>query len=214
MKKIQIKLANARENPEAWLALRRHHITATDWPKITGSSRWGTTDDVIFDKQTSDIEWEWEGESEFSLPMQVGTDLEPLIIKTAKKMQGPGTYLSQAFVTRKHMGFTPDLALVRDRSDWVLTEIKVSVRDWRGTVPLDCMDQVRFQATVLGIDQVQVIHLKLASWKEGLELIRSESVPPKRLAVYRVDVSEAERKRIEQQAERWWKIHIVNGGES
>ena len=207
MKKVTITNVNATEKREIWLALRRQHITATDWPRITGTSPWATSRDVIADKLNAG----GEGEGKRTIPMQVGTDLEPLIIKQAKKLLGPGKYLSQAFVSRRHLGFTPDLARIDESSDWVLAEIKVSVMSWRGAVPAYCLDQVKFQATVLGINQVHVIHLKLANWEEGLEMIESGSIPMNRLSVYRVDVSEAERKLIERNAERWWTAHIVDG---
>ena len=207
MKKVTITYVSATEKRELWLALRRQHITATDWPKITGTNPWASAGDVISDKRSSGNE-RW---SKPDLPLQIGTDLEPMIIEKVKKMLGPGEFLSQAFVSRGHLGFTPDLARINGGSDWVLAEIKVSVMDWRGAVPAYCLDQVKFQATVLGIDQVQVIHLKLASWEEGLEMIEAGSVPMDRLAVYRVDVSEAARKLIERKAERWWKAHIVDG---
>lgn len=207
MKKVTITNFNAKEDREAWLALRRQHITATDWPKITGTSRWGTEADVIADKGNIDC----GGYFKPSLPMRVGTDLEPLIIERVLELLGPGEYLSQEFISRKHLGFTPDLVQVNKASDWVLVEIKVSVKDWNEEVPPDYLDQVKFQATVLGIDQVQIVHLKLASWSEGLQIIRSGDLPEDNLTRYLVDVDEGERKQIERKADRWWKSHILEG---
>lgn len=207
MHKVTITNVNAKEDREAWLALRRQHITATDWPKITGTSRWGTPEDVLADKQDREVE------SEFgtSLPMRVGTDLEPLIIERAKPLLGSGEFLSQAFVARKHLGFTPDLMRIQEDAEWALAEIKVSVKAWRGAVPADYLDQVQFQAMVLGVDQVQVIHLQLSSWQEGLRMIRSGTLPVNRLAWYQVQVNERQRNRIERQATEWWKRNILNG---
>lgn len=207
MKKVIITNVNAKEDREAWLALRRQHITATDWPKIMGTSRWGNAVDVISDKESDDDEDYFQP----SLPMRVGTELEPLIIHIAMEMLGPGYYLTQQFVSRKHIGFTPDLLQINDGSDWVLVEIKVSVKDWNGIVPPDYMDQVKFQAMVLGIDQVQVVHLKLASWQEGLRMIQSRDIPDENLTRYLVDVDEAERNQIERTADRWWELHISDG---
>ncbi len=204
MKSVTITNANATENREAWLAMRRQHLTATDWPKITGTSRWGNVNDVIADKKNNFP----EGGFAPSLPMRVGTDLEPLIVERARDLLGPGEYLSQAFISRKHLGFTPDLVQVNRSSDWVLVEIKVSVKDWSEEVPPDYLDQVKFQATVLGIDQVQVIHLKLSSWQEGLGLIRSGNLPERSLTRHLVDVDASERDQIERQSDRWWKLHI------
>jgi len=204
MKKVTLTNVNAKEDREAWLALRRQHITATDWPKITGTSRWGTEADVISDKNIDADEDYFQP----SLPMRVGTELEPLIIEIAMEMLGPGEYLTQQFVSRKHIGFTPDLLQIHTTSDWVLVEIKVSVKDWNDAVPPDYLDQVKFQATVLGIDQVQIVHLKLASWQEGLEMIRSGYIPEDSLTRYLVDINEGERKQIERKADRWWKFRI------
>ena len=207
MNKVTITHVNAADNREAWLALRRQHLTATDWPKITGTSRWGTAEEVTWDKLGSAP----TGTFKSSLPMQVGTDLEPLIIKQAKNVLGRGEYLSQAFLARRHMGFTPDLIRLHKTTDWVLAEIKVSVAEWGGAVPPDYLDQVRFQATVLGLDRVQVFHMQLASWGEGLRLIKLGKVPPESLTVYQVEVGTAERKRIERQSLRWWKENILLG---
>lgn len=94
----------------------------------------------------------------------------------------------------------------------------MSVKEWGGLVPPDYLDQVRFQATVLGLKQVQVVHLKPANWSEGPAMIKSGSVPPERLAVHRVMVGEDERKAIEQGAEGWWMkfVHpfLKSGGSS
>jgi hypothetical protein len=140
--------------------------------------------------------------------MRVGTALEPLIIQSVQKDWGPGKYLSQVFVSRKHLGFTPDLVRLETPDQWLLAEIKVSVKPWRGGVPPDYLDQVSFQATVLGIGQVQVIHLQLESWGEGLALIRSGALPKGRLTAYNVEVDEVDRRGIERKAERWWKAHM------
>jgi hypothetical protein len=128
-----------------------------------------------------------------------------LIIEQTKIHLGRGDYLSQAFISRKHIGFTPDLVLIDKPSNWVLAEIKVSVVEWCGWVPPDYLDQVKFQATVLGVDEVLVVHLQLRSWKEGLWMIREGVVPTDRLVAYKVPVDESERLEIEQKAERWWK---------
>jgi len=169
-----------------------------------GSSRWGNVSDVIADK----LYLQNEGVFEPSLPMRVGTALEPLIIQTVKEEWGRGNYLSQVFISRKCMGFTPDLILLEQCSDWVLAEIKVSIKDWGGWVPEEYLDQVRFQATVLGLDEVQVIHLNLQTWAEGFQMIRGRSVPTDRLVAYRVKVPERERRQVERDAERWWREHI------
>ena len=207
VQRVTIAKVNARSDREAWLELRRRHLTATDWPKLTGTSRWGSAEDVIANKQGCSSEERFAP----SLPMRVGTDLEPLILKRAMKLLGPGEYLSQEFISRKHLGFTPDLVQVNRSSEWVLVEIKVSVKEWNGEVPPDYLDQVRFQATVLGLDQVQLIHLKLSSWQDGLRIIRSGLLPEEDLTRYLVDVDEAERRHIEQKADRWWKLNIETG---
>ena len=207
MHKFTITDVNASSNRDAWLDLRRQHITATDWPKITGTSRWQSAHQVISDK----LETEFGGVFTPNLPMKVGSELEPLIISKAKGILGRGEYLSQAFISRKKLGFTPDLILMKPTSDWILAEIKVHKAEWGGVVPPDYLDQVRFQATVLGVNQVHVIHLPLTSWGEGLRLINSGDVPLKRLEVLRVDINETERKQIERKALRWWKENIECG---
>lgn len=204
MHKVTITKANASENREEWLAIRRRHVTATDWPKITGTSPFGTAEKVLNEKLPATP----GGSSTVSLPMRVGTALEPLIIARARSWMGPGEYLSQAFITRRHLGFTPDLARIDKPSGWVVAEIKVSVREWGGKVPPEYIDQVKFQATVLGLNRVQVVHLKLSNWAEGLAMIKSGSIPMERLAVYHVQAKEDERRGIEQQAEKWWRSYI------
>jgi len=173
MHKVTITHASATENREAWLAIRRRHVTATDWPKITGTSRWGNEEDVINGKLGEERE-RW---SVPPLPIRVGNELEPLIIEQTKIYLGRGDYLSQAFVSRRHIGFTPDLALIDRPSGWLLAEIKVSVKEWNGWVPSDYLDQVKFQATVLGVSEVLVVHLQLQSWKEGLCDVLPTSIP-------------------------------------
>lgn len=81
MHRFVVHSANASENREEWLAIRRSHVTATDWPKITGSSRWGSACDVVADKRYGSEYEDWPT----PLPMRVGSDLEPLIINEIKK---------------------------------------------------------------------------------------------------------------------------------
>jgi len=207
MRRVKITDANASENREIWLALRRQHITATDWPRINGTSCYGNASDVMTDKLVVHADNDYED----SLPIRVGRGLEPLIVDKTIKRLGKGDYLSQVFISRKHMGFTPDLLQINQGTDWALSEIKVSKRKWSGTVPPEVLDQVRYQATVLGIGQVQVVHLELSSWEEGLEMMRAGTFPARRLAVYRVEVNEAQRNRIERESEKWWKAHVLNG---
>lgn len=203
MHQVTIHKVNSSCDREAWLALRQGYLTATDWPKITGSSRWGDDSDVIADKTLP-----LEGPVfEPSLPMRVGTGLEPLIIRHIRGEWGEGDDYSQVFITRKHMGFSPDLLLWQE-GRWRLAEIKVSIRSWDGWVPEDYLDQVRFQATVLGIDDVHVVHLQLASWREGLQMMRNRSVPVERLTMYEVPVTVRERRRIASQSARWWNSNI------
>ena len=204
MHRVLITRVNATEGREAWLDLRRRHLTATDWPQITGSSRWGSEEDVIFDKLNPVT----DDNGQPTLSMQVGTGLEPFVVDSCKREHGSGEYLAQAFLSRNILGFTPDMIRITPGSDWEITEIKVSVKDWGGYVPPGYLDQVRFQATVLGVDHVRVVHLKLQSLKEGFDLIKTGRVSHNRLAIYRVDVPEAERKRIERQAIRWWKDNV------
>jgi predicted phage-related endonuclease len=206
MNKITITKTNATEDRLAWLALRRQHLTATDWPKITGTSRWGSAEDVVLDKLSEDS----DGDFEPNIPMRVGTSLEPYIIERTKNRLGPGDYLSQVFISRQCLGFTPDLIRLDRGTEWVLSEIKVSVKDWRGVVPPDYLDQVRFQAMVLGLDEVQVVHLQLPSWQEGLRLVEVGAIPDRLLATYRVAVGVQERKLIERKAKRWWAENIEN----
>lgn len=207
MKRFTIMNVNAKSNKKAWLELRRQHLTATDWPKITGTSRWGNADDVVADKRSYD----YTGDFTPSFPMRVGTALEPLIAERVMEWMEPGEYLSQDFICRKHLGFTPDLLRIDSSSNLELVEIKVSVKDWNDEVPPDYMDQVKFQATVLGIDQVQIVHLKLPNWPEGFSIARSGNLPEEGLSVYVVDIDEAERGRVERKAERWWKENIERG---
>jgi len=204
MQRVEIINANAAKNREVWLSVRRKHVTATDWPKITGTSRWGNACDVIEDKRYGTE----EAFRSVPLPMRVGTALKPLIIKEIKKEWGPGRYLSQSFISRKHLGFTPDLAMVYEGDDWGLAEIKVSVKRWFELVPPYYLDQVEFQATVLGIQRVHIVHLELNDWGEGFRMLKVGKVPTDRLELYPIDVSSSVRRRIERQAEGWWASHI------
>jgi|GEM_PF-2871688 len=203
MHKVSIFDVNAVLGCQAWLALRHEYLTATDWPKITGASRWGDASTVIADKASLPD----DEERVLPLPMRVGKELEPLIIESIKKEWGEGDYLSQVFIARKYMGFTPDL-LLWEGDQWKLAEVKVSIRDWNGWVPEDYLDQVRFQATVLGVREVHVVHLKLSSWAEGSWMIGEQSVPTDRLTVYVVPVSASEREQITRRSERWWNANI------
>ena len=204
MHRVEITNANANQHREAWLAIRRRHVTATDWPKINGTSLWGNACDVIADKL-------YESEEESGptpLPLRIGSALEPLIINEIKKEWGPGTYLSQSFVSRKHLGFTPYLAKVQEGADWELAEIKVSVKKWGEEVPSHYLDQVEFQATVLGLERVHIVHLELSEWGEGFRMLRAGKVPTERLELYPIDVNSTVRRRIERKAEGWWASHI------
>ena len=205
MHRVQITNANATHHREAWLAIRRRHVTATDWPKINGTSLWGSADDVIADKL-------YESEEENGptpLPMRLGAALEPLIIREIKEEWGPGDYLSQSFVSRKHLGFTPDLAKVHEGVDWELAEIKMSVKRWGEEIPSHYLDQVEFQATVLGVQRVHIVHLELCDWGEGFRMLSAGQVPKGRLEVYPIEVSSTVRRRIERRAEAWWASHIA-----
>jgi predicted phage-related endonuclease len=200
MNPVTVHSVNADQDRDSWLALRRRYLSATDWPKLTGASPWAGPEDVVRDKLgLLDTGCEW------SLPMRVGKALEPLIVERALARFGPGQPVLQAFLSHGHLGFTPDLVLVRPGADWVLGEIKVSVKDWKGRVPEVYLDQVRFQATVLGVDEVTVIHLQLASWEEGLAFLDAGEVPAERLAYHRVRVGAAERRKLQAQAEAWWE---------
>jgi len=201
MHDVTLHPINADTDREAWLALRRRYLSATDWPKLTGSSPWAGEAEVLADKLGAG------GEAVWSLPMQVGKAMEPLLVDQALRLLGEGEPVTQAFLSRGHLGFTPDLLLVKE-GEWTLAEFKVSVKPWHGAVPPDYLDQVRFQATVLGLGEVQVIHLQLASWQEGLAFLEAGSVPGDRLEIYRVPVEAAERKRIGRRAEAWWARHF------
>jgi len=205
MNEVTIHPVNADTDPEAWLALRRRFLSATDWPKLTGSSPWAGEDQVLEDKRGAGSGAAW------SLPMQVGKGLEPFLVDAALPLLGAGRPIAQAFLSRGRLGFTPDLLLARETGDWVLAEFKVSVAPWQGTVPGDYLDQVRFQATVLGLDEVQVIHLELRSWEEGLAFIARGAVPAERLRVYPVGVGPRERRTIERKAEAWARRHLQAG---
>ena len=52
MNRITIHNVNADTDREAWLALRRNDLSATDWPKIKGSSPWAGAGEVLADKRT------------------------------------------------------------------------------------------------------------------------------------------------------------------
>jgi predicted phage-related endonuclease len=205
MKPFTIHKVDGESERSAWLNLRKQFVTATDWPQITGTSPWGDAQDVMLEKASDLVEDEG---GEIAVPLRVGKQLEPIIAKAIKKQWGRGQYLCPAFVTRRHLGFTPDLARIDIPTGWLLGEIKVSVKDWRGTVPPNYLDQVKFQATVLGINQVQIIHLHLSSWTEGDELTTAGVLPPGRLEWFEVLVSERERASIERRSERWWQMHV------
>jgi predicted phage-related endonuclease len=203
MNPVTVHSVNADQDREAWLALRRHYLSATDWPKLNGTSPWGGAEDVVRDKVGP-----LQPPCVWSLPMQVGKALEPLIVERALPRFGPGQPVLQAFLSHGVLGFTPDLLLMRPGADWALAEIKVSVKDWRGRVPEVYLDQVRFQATVLGVDEVTVVHLRLATWDEGLAFLAAGAVPAERLHFHTVRVGPAERREIQARAEAWWEQRL------
>lgn len=101
------------------------------------------------------------------------------------------------------------LARIDRDADWVVALLAASVLPWKGEVPAEVRDQARFQAMVLGVDRVLVIHLQLASWEEGRALVEAGQVAPARLATYKVDVPAPERDRLERQAGQWWRRHVL-----
>jgi hypothetical protein len=203
MKPVEITPAEAGDDPEAGperqRQRQRRHLTAADWPKLTGTARRGTPAEVAAGKRPGAAP-ERPGEP---LP-----DLLPLIRRQARRQLGPGRYLEGGFVARGHLGFVPHLARIDRDADWVAAILAASVLPWQGEVPAELRDQARFQAMVLGVDRILVIHLQLASWEEGQAMIEAGQVPAGRLETFKVEVPAAERDRIEHQAEHWWKRHV------
>jgi hypothetical protein len=137
---------------------------------LTGTSRWGNADTVLADK----LNLPCLGFDRLTFPMQIGSALEPHIIHAIKDEWGPGEYLSQVFLSRKHLGFTPDLIRLAPSGPWRLAEIKVSVKVWNDTVPSEILDQVGFQATVLGINHVECEFQKWMLIDTGVTALFSE----------------------------------------
>jgi hypothetical protein len=204
MKPVVITPIDPTFNRDAWLDLLRRHLTAADWPKITGSARRGTQADVVADKRPGSPQAASPDRPQDPLP-----DLVPLIREQVRKLLGPGRYLEGGLVARGHLGFVPHLARIDRDADWVATILVASVLPWKGEVPAETRDQAQFQAMVLGVDRVLVIHLQLASWEEGQAMLEAGLVPAGRLVTYKVEAPAPERDRLERQAAHWWKRHVL-----
>lgn len=72
-------------------------------------------------------------------------------------------------------------------------------------MPPEYLDQVRFQATVLGLSQVQALHLQFQIGQQGLRLIEACQVVANLLTTYLVAVRATERRQIERQARQCWQ---------
>ena len=204
MKPVVITPPDAACHPDAWLDLLRQHLTSADWPKITGTARRGTQADVVADKRPDPAQTAAPSRPPESLP-----DLLPLIREQARKRLGPGRYLEGGLVARGHLGFVPHLVRIDQDADWVAAMLAASVLPWKDEVPSEARDQAHFQAMVLGVDRVLVIHLQLASWEEGQALVEAGLVPANRLVTHKVEAPAAVRDRLERQAAHWWKRHVL-----
>jgi predicted phage-related endonuclease len=205
---MTVLLRDCKNHREEWLALRRKHVTATDWCKITSSSRFGKASDVQLDKQGLAPEIDQD-----ALPLVVGKRMEPFIIKAIEEAYGfpVGERLDDSFIGRGRCGFTPDvLVMCEPDGEPCLKEVKVSIKDWQCQLPKEYEDQVKFQLAVLGFSTAEVIHQRIFDWKKAMEAMDDPTfaINPDEVEVYRVVLDATEAESILAKAEAWWEVHI------
>lgn len=149
---------DVEQRSDAWLALRRTLITATDIGAILGLSPWKSEADVAADKAGA------EGQPE-TLAMRKGTFMEPFILDEYQRQaevfaySDHGIYVSDSI---SWAGCSPDgFASDLDGSPRWLIEAKHSGSRsrWADGLPRDYEAQVRWSLGVLGLDRCDVAAL-------------------------------------------------------
>jgi putative phage-type endonuclease len=135
-----------------WLEARRRLITATDLPAILGIDPWRSEGDVARAKLEG-------AEPEPTIPMRVGSTLEPLIAALWSERTGEPVERWGELVTHPELpwaGATPDY-----RAGDVLVECKWSATPsrWRDGLPQEYECQVRWQLGVTGLRRASVAAL-------------------------------------------------------
>lgn len=135
-----------------WLERRRALITATDIPAILGLSPYRSEGDVARDKLGL------APESPPSVPMRVGSALEPLVAALWSEATGRPVERWGELVVSEAIpwaGATPDY-----RSGDCIVECKASTaRRWSDGLPQDVEAQVRWQLGVTGLAKAEVAAL-------------------------------------------------------
>lgn len=199
------------ETKDEWLALRQKHITATDWPKIKGTSRFGNARDVLMDKLGM-------GKVvEETVHMRVGKLLEPLVVETIMEEVHQTQQVNELnilfrdpmFVASGVLGCTPDLTLVV-RGEIDHTEIKVSGSAWN-EAPAGYVDQTKFQMALLGIMSGQIRQVVLKeTWEEAEAQLLAGTyvIEANQITDWPVELDPGEGEQIMLEAEEWWNTHI------
>lgn len=142
----------AAGSPE-WLAARRELITATDIAAIVGVDPWRSEGDVARAKLSGET-------VEPSIPMRVGSHLEPLIAELWAEREGIGVERWGELVVHPELpwaGATPDYRAADGR----IVECKWSATPsrWRDGLPQEYEAQVRWQLGVTRAERATVAAL-------------------------------------------------------
>jgi putative phage-type endonuclease len=200
-------------NREAWLAVRRQYITATDVVAIEGLSSFASAHEVLLDKKGL------LPRKPGNRAMAIGNLLEPLIrAEFARKYdvqawesQGERIYCDDA----RHLAATPD-GLFLQGEDRLILEIKTSMNNWR-EIPARVLLQVKHQAVLGEASKGFIAHLHVPEEAQEEILVRAALGQPLSLeglgAIETYPFSFAAED-LEAHAQRyhvWYENHILFG---
>jgi regulator of replication initiation timing len=210
MEVIKKLIDDADLERERWLAVRKLHLTATDWPKITGSSKYGSAADVLLDKVGL------APEITMNAAMMVGKKAEAYINRALLPHIPQGRLESNPFYSNGCLGITPDLLLV-DRPEGqvpLMWEYKTSSRSWYGKVPAMYRDQCQFQLAGMELPEVTVVFWQYKQTPEEILALMDDpdfEIDYDDLEFYTISQEPAEGEELRFRAINWFEAHVLFG---
>ena len=205
MQTVELKVFVPKDK-EAWLDLRKHYVTATDWPKLRGTSKFGKAKDVLLDKLGL------SAEVVETTPMLVGKAVEPFI-RDLKPFDYTGTilYADPMFVAKGACACTPDETCQDADGRIRHQEWKVSNKHWK-VIPEGYLDQGEFQMAVLGLTEMTFKHVRLTcDYDEAYARLQDGSftLDDHEVTDWTHTMSKERGEEILEQATAWFENHVV-----
>lgn len=196
-----------------WLKIRKDYVTATDWPKIKGLSKYGGQLDVKNDKLGYSVE------KEMNKPMLVGTLLEP-VIRTwfAERIgvpldkwetTGEKIWLHPEF----HAASTPD-GIFPFNGKRLLFECKTHMATWE-EIPEHVGGQVLFQGATTSVDEGYVVDVELYEHDyDKILMAHAQGLPlelPREPQLKGFVLPAEAFQEILEEANEWYEEHVILG---